>query len=235
MRTDQPRPAIDTVLDGAEILVDDYDDYDTHAALIRAQQAVQARQARQARQAGPRDEIPHRFPAPSDQAAHDLDLAVTLILTAPQAAAGLRQLADTEDIEPAGALILGSLLHLAGYRDAATFWWQFAAGSGSRNAAFCLFLAHRKRAEHRTADHWRAHARDATAQLRRQAEGGLRALLPQDVQKDLIRQCHSRRPLVLPHTLEAAVNSLHYHRHPDLGDIPALSPDLPRSFEYTTQ
>lgn len=228
MRTDQPRPAIDAVLDAAEILVDDYDDYDSHAALVRAQQAVQARQAR------PRSEIPHRFPAPADQAAHDLDLAVTLILTAPQAAAGLRQLADTEDIEPAGALVLGALLHLAGYRDAAAFWWQFAAGSGSRNAAFCLFLAHRQRAEHRTADHWRAHARHAGTQLRRHTEGGLRALLPQDVQQDLIRRCHSRRPLVLPHTLEAAINSLHYHPHPDLGEIPELSADLPRTFECST-
>ncbi|WP_051965678.1 hypothetical protein [Kitasatospora mediocidica] len=227
MRTDQPRPTIDTVLAGAQILTDDYDDYDTHAALARAQQAVEARRAR------PRDEVPHRFPAPCDQAAHDLDLAVTVILTAPQAAAGLRQLADTDDIEPAGALILGCLLHLAGYRDAAAFWWRFAAGSDSRNAAFCLFLAHRKQAEHRTAEHWRAHARRLTAHLHQHTEGGLRALLPPDVQRDLIRQCHSRRPLVLPHKLEAAINSLHYHPLPGLGDIPELSPDLPHTFEYT--
>ncbi|MFB7666039.1 glycoprotein [Kitasatospora sp. NPDC056138] len=219
-RTDE-RPTIDTVLDEAEVLADEYDDYDAAAARSRAERAVGARQAGPAAR-----EVPHRWPAPVDQAAHDLDLAVTLIVTAPQAAAGLRRLADSEDIEPAGALVLGALLHLAGYRDAAAFWWQFAAGSGSRNAAFCLFLAHRERAEHRDAEHWRAYGRRLAAHIRAHTDGGLRALLPEQVQRDLIRQCHSRRRLVLPHELEAAINRLHHHPDPDFGEITAVCPDL---------
>ncbi|MDH6124854.1 hypothetical protein [Kitasatospora sp. GP82] len=218
-------PSIDAVLDDAEVLADEYDDYDGEAARRRIDQAVQAR-----RRSRPKTEVPHRFPAAADQAAHDLDLAVTLIVTAPQAAAGLRKLADTGDIEPAGALVFGALLHLAGYRDSACFWWQFAAGGGSRNAAFCLFLAHRRRAEHRDADYWRAQSRRLAAHLSEHTDGGLRSLLSEEVQRDLIRQCHSRRRLVLPHRLEAALNRLHYRVDPDFGEVPALSPVLAREF-----
>ncbi|MER8187751.1 glycoprotein [Kitasatospora sp. NPDC094015] len=168
------------------------------------------------------------FPAGADRAAHDLDLAVTLIVAAPEAAAGLARLAGGEDVDPAGALVFGALLHLAGHRDAACFWWQFAAGGGSGNAAFCLFLAHRRRAEYRDADHWRAQGRLLSERLRGPGAGGApESLLPEEVRHDLIRQCHGGRRLVLPPRLEAAINGLPMeHPDADFGEIPRPSPTL---------
>lgn len=215
-------PSVERMLGDAEILADEYEDYDGAAARERIAALPRAHRA-------PRSSSPgYRFPAGTDRAAHDLDLAVTLVVTAPHAAAGLRRLADGEDMDPAGALVFGALLHLAGYRDAACFWWQFAAGGGSRNAAFCLFLAHRRRAEFRDAEHWRTQGRRLTAHLHRHSASGSReSLLPQEVQHDLIKQCHSGRRLVLPPRLEAAINRLHVEcPDADFGEIPQPSATL---------
>ncbi|MFF0451451.1 glycoprotein [Streptomyces sp. NPDC004609] len=111
---------------------------------------------------------PRPAPFGSEQAAHDLNLAATLIVDAPQAAAGLARLLDQDRIEPAGALVFAALLHLAGYREASQFWWQFAAGGGDATAAFCLFLVHQARAEFRDAKYWRAQSR----KLARSGPGG---------------------------------------------------------------
>nr|WP_279346361.1 IclR family transcriptional regulator C-terminal domain-containing protein [Streptomyces sp. AP-93] len=56
-----------------------------------------------------------------------------------------------------GAVVFGCLLHLAGLREGARFWWQFAAGSGrsrTTHAAYCLFLDHSRRGEHHDARIW---------------------------------------------------------------------------------
>ncbi|MGW7263286.1 DUF6207 family protein [Streptomyces sp. NPDC054842] len=56
--------------------------------------------------------------------------------------------------EPPGAWLLGCALHLAGVDDGARFWWQYAAGAGHRQAAYCLFLHHHARGEAHAAAFW---------------------------------------------------------------------------------
>ncbi|NUK54495.1 hypothetical protein HRW23_35140 [Streptomyces lunaelactis] len=61
---------------------------------------------------------------------------------------------NTRRIDPDGALQFACLLNLAGCREAAQFWWQFAAGAGNPTAAYCLYLLHLGRGERRDAEHW---------------------------------------------------------------------------------
>ncbi len=214
-RTNEHR-CIDTLLEDAEVLTDEYDDYNAEAARRRIAHTLQTRRQRTA---GPT--AGNRYPAAADQAAHDLDLAVALIVGTPQAATSLERLVAAEqDIEPDGALVFAALLHLAGYREAAAFWWQFAAGAGNRNAAFCLFLAHRRRAEFKDAAHWRAQGRDLSGPgTRTRAE--LRALLPEKVRGDLLRQCRDGRHPALPAALEAVISRLPVDSaDSDYGEIP---------------
>ncbi|MFC9431412.1 hypothetical protein [Streptomyces sp. NPDC056987] len=56
------------------------------------------------------------------------------------------------DIE--GAQVFACMLHLAGHPESAQFWWQLAAGAGSRAAAYCLYLRHLALGETREATHW---------------------------------------------------------------------------------
>ncbi|NUK85751.1 hypothetical protein [Streptomyces lunaelactis] len=49
---------------------------------------------------------------------------------------------------------MADALNLAGCREAAQFWWQFAAGAGNPTAAYCLYLLHLGRGERRDAEHW---------------------------------------------------------------------------------
>ncbi|MYS43802.1 glycoprotein, partial [Streptomyces sp. SID5998] len=69
----------------------------------------------------PHPRPPVRYRSVHEQAAHDLDLAVTLVVDAPQAHLSLARLVDHDHIEPEGALVFAALLHLAGYRDQAQF------------------------------------------------------------------------------------------------------------------
>ncbi|MEU5163935.1 hypothetical protein AB0G74_30565 [Streptomyces sp. NPDC020875] len=71
---------------------------------------------------------------------------------APEPEAHGRDEDDTLDVE--GALVYACLLHLAGHRESAEFWWQLAAGAGSRAAAYCLHLHHAHLGEDREARHW---------------------------------------------------------------------------------
>ncbi|MEJ8641567.1 hypothetical protein WKI68_08920 [Streptomyces sp. MS1.HAVA.3] len=78
-------------------------------------------------------------------------------MCAPKAGAHLDAFLACGHTDLAGAAVFGCLLHLAGLREGARFWWQFAAGSGSRRtsaAAYCLFLDHSRRGEHHDARHW---------------------------------------------------------------------------------
>ncbi|MFF3558236.1 hypothetical protein ACFYXL_33035 [Streptomyces tsukubensis] len=59
---------------------------------------------------------------------------------------------DALDVE--GALVYACLLHLTGHRESAQFWWQLAAGAGSRAAAYCLHLHHTHLGEGRESRHW---------------------------------------------------------------------------------
>ncbi|GAA2424233.1 glycoprotein [Streptomyces glaucus] len=215
-RTDRERAAdIDTVLEAAEALTDTYQDYDVDAALERVTALAEAGTGRAA-------PAPCPYPTVHEQAAHDLDLAASLIVDAPQARPSLTRLLDSDPIEPEGALVFAALLHLAGHRDPAQFWFEFAAGAGNRTAAFCLFLLHQQRSEHRTAAYWRtqmcapaqARARSATAAPQHPP------LLPDGVRRDLISRCWEGRRPSLPPRLEAVIHSLPVELHDDFGEIP---------------
>ncbi|MFH7596200.1 IclR family transcriptional regulator C-terminal domain-containing protein [Streptomyces racemochromogenes] len=75
----------------------------------------------------------------------------------PRAGRDLRRFVDGGHADLPGAVVFGCLLHLAGLRDGARFWWQFAAGSAAARtapAAYCLFLDHSRCGEHHDARHW---------------------------------------------------------------------------------
>ncbi|MFE2744568.1 hypothetical protein ACFXKX_09415 [Streptomyces scopuliridis] len=223
--TDEPGPGpIDALLDDAEVLTDTYDDYDTAAARSRA---GARRTVRGAAWRPDQDAAPHRYPSAHEQAAHDLSLAVALVLNAPEAAASLSRLVDHDRIDPEGAVVFAALLHLTGHRDAAQFWWQFAAGGGNRTAAFCLFLAHQERAEFKDAAYWRGQSRHLPGSGRPAAPPALSSLLPETVRHDLLSQCHHGRHPTLPAALEAVINRLRVDSaDEDFGEVPQPCPSL---------
>ncbi|MET9480729.1 hypothetical protein [Streptomyces sp. NPDC006638] len=215
---------VQVLLDDAEVLAGAYDDYDTDSALRRA--AARAGERARERAEGPA-RAPGSCATTHEQAARDLDLAVALVLNAPEAAGCLAQLVDHDRIDPQGAVVFAALLHLTGHRDAAQFWWQFAAGGGNRTAAFCLFLAHQQRAEFRDAAHWRAESRRLAGSGRTSPDAApspvpsLSSLLPEAVLHDLIGQCHRGRHPTLPAALEAVVNRLRVDSaDEDYGEVP---------------
>ena len=143
MRGRHEQRTIDALLNGAEVLADDYDEGDVAAVRERvragiagtgagespAPAAVGSATEAAAANADPAAVRARHYPTECEQAMHDLDLAVSLVINAPEAAASLTRLVDDqESIAPEGALVFACLLHLAHYREAAQFWWQFAAG-----------------------------------------------------------------------------------------------------------
>ncbi|WP_405792353.1 hypothetical protein [Streptomyces sp. NBC_01506] len=226
MRTDD-HASISARLDQAEVLVDTYSDYDTEAA----RQRVDAKAASIPPEAAPGAS---RTPAAHEQAARDLDLAVALIVDTPQAATALAQLADDDRPDPEGAVVFGALLHLARAHDAAQFWWQFAAGGGNRTAAFCLYLAHGRRAEFSDARYWRAEARRLSAPDSTSPAPAARPrpLLPETIRHQLLTQCHSGSRPTLPARLEAVINRLPVDPDNDFGTIPRPVPTLTRDLPH---
>ncbi|WP_446039587.1 hypothetical protein [Streptomyces sp. SID1121] len=217
---------VEVLLDDAEVLAGAYDDYDTDSALRRAAARAGERARERAKAPAPM-RAPGNCATAHEQAGRDLDLAVALVLNAPEAAGCLAQLVDHDRIDPQGAVVFAALLHLTGHRDAAQFWWQFAAGGGNRTAAFCLFLAHQQRAEFRDAAHWRAESRRLAGPGRTPSDGApppvpsLSSLLPEAVLHDLIGQCHRGRHPTLPAALEAVVNRLRVDSaDEDYGEVP---------------
>lgn len=96
-------------------------------------------------------------PLDSERARRDLKAACLASVCAPKARTQLDAFVMDGHTNLAGAVVFGCLLHLAGLREGARFWWQYAAGSGrSRTAAaaYCLFLDHSRRGEHHDARHW---------------------------------------------------------------------------------
>jgi hypothetical protein len=166
--------------------------------------------------------VPTPYPTIHEQAAHDLDLAVSLIVDAPQACPSLTRLLDTDPVEPEGALVFAALLHLAGYREPSQFWFEFAAGAGNRTAAFCLFLLHQQRSEHRTATYWRTRTNPPAQPPMPSPAGTLRHphLLPDAVRRDLIRRCWKGLRPSLPPRFEAVIHSLPVEPHSEFGGIP---------------
>lgn len=238
--------SIDALLSEAEVLAEDYDESDVAAVrerLLRGQpdpapSSGPAASGPEASAAGGAARA-QQYPTDGEQAAHDLDLAIALVVNAPEAAASLARLVDDqESIAPEGALVFGCLLHLARYREAAQFWWQFAAGGGSGTAAFCLCLHHRRHAEFRDADYWRAQsarlARRPSGTRRLRAHPPSRSLLPDRVRHDLLSACHGGGALRLPHALEAVIHRLPFAADDeDFGEIPQPARDLPHHLTAT--
>ncbi|WP_329128992.1 hypothetical protein OG552_01940 [Streptomyces sp. NBC_01476] len=161
-----------------------------------------------------------------ETAARDLHLAVSLVLGDPRAAAALTRFAQSTTPHTEGAVVFGALLHLTGHREAAQFWWQYAAGGESHTAAFCLYLHHRHLGQHRTAQHWRNQARllqtPGCPRTPRRQPGGL-SLLPTRVHHALLRQCYQGTPPHLPPAMEEALNIL-YRGGQDQDDGTVYSP-----------
>ncbi|MFE9660788.1 glycoprotein [Streptomyces sp. NPDC005955] len=217
---------IDAALRDAQVLAHEYDTYDTDAALDRL---------------GP-DAVPGAAPRTTltrtEQAVRDLDLAATLIVDAPGAATSLGRLLDHDRIDPGGAVVFAALLHLAGHPEGAQFWWQFAAGSGNANAAFCLFLLHEQRADFRDARYWRAQSAALSAPGTPRRSTGLwclrrwsgppqtaasvpHHLLPDSIRHDLLSRCRQGDRPTLPNRVQALIHSLPVERDDDLfGEIP---------------
>ncbi|MFE2373446.1 hypothetical protein [Streptomyces sp. NPDC059398] len=157
---------------------------------------------------------PAPYPTAYEQAAHELGLACALVLNAPQAAGCLSRLVDERHPGPEGALMLAALLHITGRYDAARSWWQFAAGAGSRTAAYALFLDHRRRGEYRDAKHWRTQAANLATPRRaprpEPAAPTVRAdLLPEEARHSLLAQLHHGLPPDVPRALAEVVDRLH--------------------------
>ncbi|MFF2658417.1 hypothetical protein ACFVUH_13735 [Kitasatospora sp. NPDC058032] len=165
------------------------------------------------------------------QAAHELDLAASLVLAMPSAAASLSLLVNGERIHPEGALVLGALLYVADHRDGAQFWWQFAAGGGSYTAASFLSLLHRSLGEFLDAEVWRQQA-EAMATLPRPPQRVLdapRALLPARVLADILARCHHGLDVRLPPRIAAVIHQLPVDGDdPEYGELPQVSSTLVR-------
>ncbi|MFD7552479.1 glycoprotein [Streptomyces sp. NPDC059816] len=224
MRT-HPR-TVDAALQDAGALPDAYTSYDTAAALERVEREL-APEPRTTAAAWPAPRLSR-----TEQAGRDLNLAATMVVNAPSAAASMRLLLDQQRIDPSSALPFAALLYLVGYTDGARFWWEFAAGGGDATAAFCLSLFHEARAEFRTARHWRREnlalgrgERRDRGPRRRAVRALLRGraprILPDDIRHDLVARCHQGDRPVLPPAVEAIVHALSVESDDgDFGEIP---------------
>jgi hypothetical protein len=172
---------------------------------------------------------PAPYPSEHEQAGHELDLAIALVLNAPQAGSSLERLVNSDQIHPEGALVFACLLAVTGRLDPAQFWWQFAAGSGSHTAAYLLYLHHLSLGEPGDAAYWRGQA-EQLAQAPRRTVHNHRAgpaLLPDEVRHDLLARCHDGLNPRLPATLEAVINRLSVATDDeDYGEIPQPSAEL---------
>ncbi len=138
---------------------DRYPHYDLGAAEARLLRATRARGsgAPARRRAYGWSDPARERPLDSERARRDLKAACLAVVCAPRAEAQLASFIGSAHTDLAGALVFGCLLHLAGLREGALFWWQFAAGSGRARtapAAYCLFLDHSRRGEHHDAKVW---------------------------------------------------------------------------------
>ncbi|MFE4055599.1 hypothetical protein ACFXP3_04680 [Streptomyces sp. NPDC059096] len=99
----------------------------------------------------------------STQAGQMLSVVSRWAITEPDAALRMSRVVEDPDtgerlsaetLDADGAMVFACLLYVAGHPESAQFWWQFAAGAGSRTAAYCLHLHHRHLQEFREARHW---------------------------------------------------------------------------------
>ncbi|MER5873969.1 hypothetical protein [Streptomyces sp. NPDC002044] len=190
-----PPCALDAVVEDASVLGEEYAGYDEYAARCRIARRVVAHRARPAAGAGPGCGPGAGGPGTARSAGTGhlvLDAAchVRAARTLDETARALVESGDyAERALGAGSwphsaestLLFAGLLHLAGENEGARFWFQYAAGAGSRTAARCLYLHHLARAEAATARHWH----DQSRQL--PEEAGLPELppVPHDLEEAL--------------------------------------------------
>lgn len=152
------------------------------------------------------------LPLDSERAGRDLKAACLASVCATGARERLDAFQSGGHADLPGAVVFGCLLHLAGLREGARFWWQFAAGSGrsrTTHAAYCLFLDHSRRGEHHDARVW---ARELGR--RRFRPGGRRELRE-------VRLCAQAAVLRYVDQLD----------DPDLGPVPLPRPGLSRALD----
>lgn len=225
---------IDELLRDARVLTDEYRDYQAPTVDLRLARAL-ARRALRSDVPGtlrPVPAAPNQGSEP-EQARHELDLTCTLVLNAPQAAAGLSRLVETLN-DPDGALVFACLLHLTAREDGARFWWKFAAGAGNPTAAFCLYLDHRRHAEYRDAEYWRRQSSCLRADPLPPTRGARPpgALLPARELRTLLAECHRGRHPQLPLPIEGAINQLPVAQDECLdGEVPKPSMQLVSTLE----
>lgn len=237
---------LDAALKEAEVLVEEYAGYDEGAARRRIARRIVADRARTPT-GGDGGAVPP--PAP---AVDDLVLDATCHVRAARALEEIAwALAESRDFAetalgtgswPHGAdsaLLFACLLHL-GDEEGARFWFQYAAGAGSRTAARCLYLHHLARAEVETARHWKRQAQalppddhlPALPEIPETLEEALRASIiwtsPPITTQDLIGLCDAGRsarpPYRLPPRLRRAVTAHVWAEDPDLGEVPIPGP-----------
>ncbi|MER7823383.1 IclR family transcriptional regulator C-terminal domain-containing protein [Streptomyces sp. NPDC096097] len=146
-------------------------------------------------------------PLDAERARRDLKAVCLASACAPKARAHLDSFLTDGHTDLAGAVVFGCLLHLAGLREGARFWWQFAAGSGSPRtsaAAYCLYLDHSRRGEHHDARHW----------ARELGRRGFRPGGRRDLRE--VRLC----------TQAAVLRYVDQQEDPDLGPVPLPRPGL---------
>ncbi|MFH8345252.1 hypothetical protein [Streptomyces sp. NPDC018045] len=224
------RDTIESLLAAAaDVLAESYGSYDTVAARDRLAGDTYE-DTGTAYPSGPRPDAPAPtvYPSAHDEATHELDLACALVVNAAAAADSLARLVDDHRLDPEGALVFGCLLHITGRAEAADFWWRFGAGGGSRTAAYCLYLSHRRHGEFRDAAHWRtqaAHDPDEEPPAPVAFDAG--RLLPDAARHALLVQWHSGLAPTLPAALENVINRLTVvGDDEDFGEIPRPSPTL---------
>ncbi len=190
---------------------DRYPHYDLGAAearLLRASRGRAAAAPARRRAAYGWSDPSRDCPLDSERARRDLKAVCLAAVCGPKAEAQLTAFAESGHTDLAGAVVFGCLLHLAGLREGARFWWQFAAGSGrarTASAAYCLFLDHSRRGEHHDARFW---ARELGRRGYR--PGGRRDLRE-------VRLCAQATVLRYVDQLD----------DPDLGPVPLPRPGLP--------
>ncbi|MDI5964924.1 hypothetical protein [Streptantibioticus silvisoli] len=194
-------PTIDELLEDAAVLQDEYSDADVEELCALALRELEMPRVLPGpgRAEGPRDPAegqpdilvqPTLFATDEEQAGHDLDLMASLFVSVPQVTILLEELLY-QRLAPEGALVFACMLHLIGHDDHARFWWRFAAGAGVYGGAFCLFLHHRARSEHRDARHWRIQAKQIAALPgpRTTHTFELPGLLTANIGRTLLREC----------------------------------------------
>lgn len=139
---------LDTLLTDARIPLSTTQSFDVAAALRRL--------AADASRRTPTAEIVR-----AQQAGQRLEVVCRWVLNEPDAAVHVDKIAEgpdrgplTAEMDVDGALVFACLLYLTGHKESAQFWWQLAAGAGSRAAAYCLHLHHLCLGESKRAWHW---------------------------------------------------------------------------------